>query len=317
MTTDLIRSLASTIDGAVALFEDAIPAAEAGIARELEELLRSLKVKNGKLVMSVENLRTLTRINGQLESVIVRSPNYQKGLEKYLSTFARVEEMQIQYFQKLSKNFTPSKFLSELQADSLRATRASLLRGGISQNVVAPITDLLRESIRVGINYDTMVSNLREIVVGTPEIEARLTKYVKQISTDALNQYSAGFMEVAAADLGLEWFDYAGAEMLTSRLFCQAMVHKRFYHVSEIPSLLAGDFKEFKEVKGKINSKTGLPDGMVYSTTPATFNIYRGGYNCRHQAIPVPESSVPSKVRILVYAKQGIAYDFEGYRIAA
>ena len=316
MPSELIRGITSTIDGAVSLFEDAIPFAEQGIAAELEQLLRSLKVKNGKLVMSVENLRTLSRINGQLESVIVRNPKYQAGLEKYLSTFERVQELQVAYFQKLSKTFSPSKFLVELQKDSLQATRASLLRGGISQNVVGPITDILRESVRVGINYNTMVSNLKEVILGTPTIESRLTQYAKQISTDALNQYSAGFMEVAAADLGLEWFDYAGAEMITSRLFCQAMVHKRFYHVSEIPSLLSGDFKEFKEVKGKINSKTGLPDGMVYSTTPATFNIYRGGYNCRHQAIPVPESAVPSKVRILVYAKQGIAYDFEGYKIA-
>jgi hypothetical protein len=312
-----IASLTQTIDRAVDLLSEALPASEQAILLEIETLLRSLNIRGGKLVQSVENLRALNRIAGRLESAIVNSKDYSTATAKYLSAFSKVEEIQRAYFTKLDSSFTPSKFLRKLQADSLVATEASLLRGGISSNVVAPIVDLVREGIKTGIDYNKLVGNLRQVVVGSPTIEPRLTKYVKQITTDALNQYAASYMEVAAGDLGLEWFDYAGAEMLSSRLFCQAMVKKRYYHVLEIPSLLEGNFIEFKAVKGTINSKTGLPDGMVPTTTPATFNIYRGGFNCRHQAVPIPEANVPRKVRELTYAKFDIAFNEMGYRVAA
>ena len=95
------------------------------------------------------------------------------------------------------------------------------------------------------------------------------------------------------------------------------MVEKKFFHKSEIPELLKGNFPQFKAMGGEIYPKTGLPQGMVPGTNPETFLIYRGGYNCMHQAVPVSEDIVPRSERVRVYELNGIEYDKDGFAIAA
>jgi hypothetical protein len=57
---------------------------------------------------------------------------------------------------------------------------------------------------------------------------------------------------------------------------------------------------------------------MIADTTKENFNIYRGGWNCRHHPIPVPEDNVPKEMRILVYQNYGLPYDKRtGFRKAA
>jgi hypothetical protein len=70
----------------------------------------------------------------------------------------------------------------------------------------------------------------------------------------------------------------------------------QYYHRSELPKIIKGNFAEFKEMKGEIYERTGLPQGMIEDTNPSNFQTYRGGYNCGHQAYPIPASLVPKNI---------------------
>jgi hypothetical protein len=145
-----------------------------------------------------------------------------------------------------------------------------------------------------------MVERLREYLTTTKAGDGALERYAKQITTDALNQYSAQYLQVVSNDLGLQWYRYTGAEIETSRPFCKACLDKQYIHQSEIPDLLAGKFPEFKKEGGEINSKTKLPQGMIAGTNPENFHIYRGGWNCGHQLVPVSEDRVPEIAKALI-----------------
>jgi len=88
---------------------------------------------------------------------------------------------------------------------------------------------------------------------------------------------------------------------------------KQFIYESELEDVVKGNFKEFDQENGKIDSRTDLPSGMIPGTNADNFKIYRGGYNCGHQLVPVSEVVVPKNIRMDVYSKQGIKYDSDGF----
>ena len=209
----------------------------------------------------------------------------------------KVAALNDKYFAAVQKNYQPPPILAELQNQSINATVNSLVNAGIDQNITQKIQDILRTNITTGASYPQLTQQLRDFLTNNETGVGALQRYTKQITTDALNQYSAQYLTSVANDLGFEWFRYTGAEIDTTRPFCNAMLDKKFFHISEIPDLLAGNFPEFAANDGKLNAKTGLPEGMVAGENEQTFFVYRGGYNCGHQIVGVPTESVPAQYR--------------------
>lgn len=85
--------------------------------------------------------------------------------------------------------------------------------------------------------------------------------------------------------------------MDTSRDFCKACVKKKYIHRSEFTSIVKGEFKEFKDIDGKISQRTKLPYGMIDGTNSTNFMVRRGGYSCNHKLIPVAKEVVPKEIR--------------------
>ncbi len=95
-------------------------------------------------------------------------------------------------------------------------------------------------------------------------------------------------------DLGLEWFEYVGSNIETTREFCEHLTEKRYVHKSEIKTILKGDIDGHQ---CEIYEKTGLPKGMIEGTTEQNFQVNCGGWNCRHQLVPVAKEAVPKVLR--------------------
>ena len=82
-----------------------------------------------------------------------------------------------------------------------------------------------------------------------------------------------------AVDLGLTWYRYIGGVIRTSRDFCIER-DGGYYHQEEIEEWADEDW-----------------DGKIDGTDAETIFSYCGGYNCRHDLIPVHESSVPNEYK--------------------
>jgi len=312
-----LTRLVQAIEGSVEHLNNSLPGIERRILNEVELLLRDLDLVNGNVRASVKNLRTISRIKTKLERIVVRDSGYRRGVDTYLGAFDKINAIQQDYFRTVEQGFEPSTFLKALENQSLEDTALSLTRGGIASNVVDPIRGVLQAGVRDQLSYSQLITSLRETITGSPDKLGGLERYVKQLTTDGLNQYAAQYMEVVSSDLGLDWYQYTGVKIETSRDFCIAMVNKRFFHRLEIPDLLKGQFPQFRAIGGSLNPKTGLPDGMNPATTSENFLVYRGGYNCHHQPIPVTETIVPSSERKRVYDKFGVPYNAEVFEIAA
>jgi len=316
MPQNHINALSQAIGAAVDGLNDVLPNVETQVFGEIEKLLSELTLVDGNITADVKNLKTVARLRGKIESAIVENNLYKTNVAKYLDGFNDINALQQKHFDEVFGKYDPTAVLTEMQNQTVRATTASLTRGGISPNVVEPIQEILRQNVTTGTSYFNLVKQLRQYIVGNAENVGHLGKYVKQITTDSLNQYSAQYMDIVSNDLNLEWFRYTSAIVATSRDLCIALVRKKWYHKKELPKIVKGQFKEFRAVGGTIYNKTKLPHGMVAGTNPANFPVYRGGYNCPHQPIPVPEGSVPRKTRVEVYGRLDIAHDDKGFKIS-
>lgn len=293
---DIAKDIVKTIGISVDSFNSSIPKVQRDILAEVELLVKKLDLKNDSIQATAKNLRIIGELKNKINKIL-RSPEYRGLVKEFTKTFSEVSKLQNEYFRSLSKEFKPNKLLNELQVQSINSTLNSLFEAGVEVNIGSKIVDILRQNITTGAKYSDMVSRLREYLDTTKAGEGALQRYAKQITTDALNQYSAQYMQVVSSDLGLEWYRYTGAEIETSRPFCKACLDKKYIHVSEIPDLLKGDFPEFKKENGRINPKTKLPEGMVAGTNPDNFHIYRGGWNCGHQLVPIPDVNIPASVK--------------------
>lgn len=290
----LIKLLQETVDK----FQQVIPDIQRAILDRLRVEIADLSLSSGNIIINAANVRKIAAIKAKIESIVLTA-SYKNAVKEYIAAYEVVNKLQNSYFNALVNGFTPPDIYKALQKESISSVVQDLTERGIQANVVVGIEDILRKNITTGGSYSDLQQSLENNILGNKS-DGSLERYTKQITTDAINQYSAQYTQIISSDLGLEWYYYAGSTLTTSREFCLACVEKRYIHISEFPLLLIGDFPEFKKYNGKLYK--GKPSGMILNTTVATLSINRGGYGCGHQMRPVSESLVPLDIRNTLYA---------------
>jgi hypothetical protein len=291
-----IQSVLNAVDEGLIDFNEAIPAIQEQIYRRLLRFQKELIVQGDTITNSVKNIKLLASLKSDLESIILNDTDYLESVTKLGKLYEKVDMLNYKYFKALEKKFKPPKVMEAIRKQSVTAVVESLTESGLNEQLINPIRDMIATYTNTGGSYAQMTKELNNYITGTPQIDGALVKYTKQIATDSLNQYTATVNSVLASDLGWEWFRYVGSNIKTTRTFCKALTKKQYYHISELPQIIKGNFEEFKAMKGKIYDRTGLPDGMIEDTNVSNFQVYRGGYNCGHQAYPIPKALVPKNI---------------------
>lgn len=293
-----INEILKTIDDSVNGFNESIPKVQQQLFDEINELSSKLETRNGRILANAKNIRLIGQIKQRFDKLITKNKGYKERVKKFTEAFGKVEQLQDQYFSETIQKYSRPQTLAAIRTESIDATIESLTGNGMKQSLVEPIREILRTNITSGAKYTDLTKSLRDFMLDNKTGEGRLAKHVKQITTDALNQYARTNIQTVTDNLGLEYFSYNGAIIDTSRPFCVALHKKKYFHKSEIPDLIKGDFKEFKDIDGKIDSKTGLPYGMIKDTNANNFLTLAGGWNCNHSPIPVDVLAVPESKRV-------------------
>lgn len=300
MTPDkIIQDLEDLIEARINAFNKSMPAVQRQAYKEVLNITAELdKNSDGTIKATVKNVRLIAKIKERLNAVILDG-KYKRELDKLIRTYEDISKLQNAYFSATVNQFTVPAVLAELQKQTIQITIESLGDGGMNANVINPVRDILTKNITTGGKIGDFVEEVRAYLLTDNETEGKLVRYSKQITTDALNQYSRNYNKVISDDLGFEFYRYSGSLRETSREFCVKMIEAKkgcmpYFHVSQIPDLLRG------QICGEqipIYKKTGLPNGMIKGTNPINFMVNAGGYSCNHQVIGVPDALVPKKLR--------------------
>jgi len=295
------KALISLINEAVEKFNKQVPGIQKQMLDDLQLLVQKLEVKDGKIKIATSNLKILSQIKSRLDKILL-SPEYIKSVKGYLGNFNDVVKLQNEYFNSVAKKFTPPKLTAEIKKQAIESVAKSLTENGLHANITDKVRDMMRKAVTGGASYSTLNKQLTDFLINNETGEGQLLRYTKQITTDALNQFSGQYTQIVSADLGFEWFRYSGSNIETTRPFCLACTDRKYFHISQLPKVLKGEFPEFEEREGKLNKKTGLPEGMIAGTDVTNFMTNRGGYNCGHQWRPVSEDLVPQEIKLEVYS---------------
>lgn len=297
---DIIKEL----NKAVRDFGKKIPESQKAMFEAIEKELRRLDLDGDKIKATVKNLSIVTSIKNKLNRIILND-EYKADVREYLKSFGTITRLHNDYWKSVESKFKPRPLLKAIRNQAVTDTASALTEAGIGANVSDRILLILRTNITTGGSYAALGRQLRDGLLSTTT-PGFLDRYTKQITTDAINQYSANYNQIVSSDLGYEWYKYDNTDIKTTRCFCDAMTDQPYLHVSQIPELIKGYGLRCKDQPVRLNPKTKLPEGMIAGTDASNFLIRRGGYNCRHQCRPMNERFIPLSVRDRVY--NSVAY---------
>lgn len=177
---------------------------------------------------------------------------------------------------------------------AVQNTMDALMGSGLKANVTDKLNDILLRAVTTNAKFSDLQEELRAHLLGKDGGQGAFARYATTYATTALSQFTGQNNKLLTDDLDCEWFMYVGSNKETTREFCSHLTAKKFVHRSEIPDLLKGKIDDYQCA---IYPKTNLPYGMIEGTTPDNFQCNCGGWNCRHQLIPVADAVVPLSIR--------------------
>ena len=249
---------------------------------EILSLLNDLDVKNGQIVISKENLRTIERISDDLKKVFLND-EYLKSVKEFAKEFDK---------QALLNNKVIDSGLGEIstpiasEAYIQTAKKSSVTALVNTSEFITPIQTILENAVVNGASLKDTIDSIRTFATGNDQVDSKVLSYVKQISNDSFAIADRSYTSIISEYLDNDWYYYAGGEKQTTRCFCEERVGN-YYHYKEIEAWGKG------ENLGECNIGGGKWAGQIAGTNESTIYSYLGGYNCMHSLIPVSESIVP------------------------
>lgn len=278
------------IDSATADFEKSVSSSERLIYAETQKIIKSLEIDaSGKIKPSVKNLRLLTKMRKHIAR-LANNKGYLKAVKDLVNSFEEVYQSQMKYFSTITQDVPHTKKYALMKQIAIDNTITNLTGAGLQASVTDKINDMLLRAVTSGAKYADLTNELHEHLTKTDKGSGALSKYANTYATTAISQYAGENNKILTDDLGLEWFEYVGSNIETTREFCEHLTEKRYIHKSEIKTILKG---EIDGHQCEIYEKTGLPKGMIEGTNEQNFQVNCGGWNCRHQLVPVAKEAIP------------------------
>lgn len=207
----------------------------------------------------------------------LRKTGYFTATEKLLDNFTGISQNSRLAAEIANNVKIAESLLTDTQIARRDAAIDKLIGQGLNANFVNPITETVNNAIVMGQNLQDLIGNLENVLItnANPNKQALglLSNYATRIGRDVLFQMQGAVNQVIRNEYDLDGYAYIGTEVEDTRPQCIRWLDKGFLKISELEDEIA-----WAEKNGK---------GMIQGTTPDTFAIDRGGYNCRHAAIPM------------------------------
>lgn len=218
-------------------------------------------------------------LTNQVREIVLKSLNsgtYPGAVNNYLRDFDTIKKFNFDVHRDVNE-LNPdelSKLINPMQKSTVQNTMNALTGTGIDTAFIEPMRTGIYQNIVAGSTKEDLENFLRGYILGNPEIDGKLMHYVKQVSRDALNQFDGQVNAMVADEFGLDAYRYVGSIIADSRPQCIRWTSRPggILLKSELPAEIAWMYSN--------------GTGSIPGTNVENFAIFRGGYNCRHSAIP-------------------------------
>lgn len=296
------KTITGTIDAAAANYAAVVNRTERKLLEKALTEAKALETDSaGKLKLSLANLRRLGDIKVALAKA-ASNKGYLKGVSDLAKAIGQIEAEQMEYYstafgaKSISDSFKDkAEYVKKL---AVKNTIDGLTGAGLDAGVLNGIYTLLMKAVTTSSSYADLTDQLYQTLISSETKTSSFARYANTYATTAMTQYAGQNNKMFTDDLDIKWFRYVGSNIETTRPFCEALTAKEWIYITEIPEILAGKIDQNGTIKTlPLNPKTNLPYGLIEGTTPDNFMVNVGGWNCRHQLVPVAAAAVPQNIR--------------------
>ena len=245
---------------------------------------------NGNIAQTEDNIRRIGLITDELNKVLA-SGEYKAAVQSFLGSIDEGVQLTDDIAKKIDKNFQPDNVQKQLLAISKQNAINAFFGSGLRENVTQPFLEQLTANVAARAPLREAVKALQGVIEGTDTTDGRLLANVRTTANTAQAIADRSYAAAVNDELGIEYFQYLGGEIATTRPFCQ---HREgaIFHRKEIEAW--GDGKN----SGGINDiRGGTWDGRIDGTDSRSIFTFVGGWNCRHYLVPVIKQKVPATVQ--------------------
>lgn len=273
----LAQAIEELILKADARYVTNITALQKDLYNQVLVILKDLELDDGYIMQTSANRRILNKADDKINEIF-RSNLYIAAVTNYVSVVKKVDQQNIKYFDSIKESFQSNRvFLKNLQTDAIATVEKYILQDGLKAQVINPLSQILSQNVNTGGQFSGFIDQIKDFIVGNPDVEGRALRYTRVYLRDILFQYSRSYQESVTSDLGLDWYLYSGGIIDTSREFCVERAGK-FFHRSEI--------EKWADLTWR---------GKIAGTTASSIFVFVGGHACSHSLIPVSKVIVPTE----------------------
>lgn len=259
-------------------FANAMKLLEPKLLRELNKLFDVVDVSGGKLQSNPETINFISSLDARIKKALNNS-GYNSAVGQLLTNFDPIKENNILVQEALNGISIKPSDLNPITRLEVQNTIDKLLGSGISRDFIIPIRESIYRNVVLGTSIKDAQETIRNYIISEDGKDSKLLRYTGQVAEDSISQYAGSIQQKIAIELELPDYIYVGSIITDSRCQCRYWVNKIKLDgtelIDEIETALDG---------GRLGDCNC--SGMIPGTTVENFAIRKGGYRCRHRAIP-------------------------------
>jgi hypothetical protein len=245
----------------------------------LMKIFENVDISNGRLSSSTKAEEFLASMDARVYMALKKA-GYGNYVNRLVNSYDLIGQNTQDLQEKLKNGIIPKKDINAIKRLEVEKTIANLTEQGLYNAFIAPVRQGLYRNIMFGATKDDTEEFLRSYVKSTKKNQSKLLQYVGQVAVDSLHQYSGSVDQVAKNSLDLNATQYVGSLITDSRAQCQKWISLGIIKDEDLQEEI--DFALDRSYYG--NKRCS---GMIPDTNTSNFCINRGGYRCRHRAIPI------------------------------
>lgn len=261
---EIIAKLDKQLNDLFSKLDINLPTIQRDIYGRLMQFINKLSTRKGSILASLDNLKLLSQFKKELFDLLQDNESMGNVVKDFINGISESTVYINDYFAILMTTFNrDTRLLKAIQKIVIDDTLDLLLGNGAYTNLIEPVRSILQQNITTGASYKDLQNELKQY------LDAKTSRYVKQITNDAVMGYERSYMQNIAQDLELEHYYYQGTKIATTRAFCQTRAGK-VYTENEVKNWASLNWQ-----------------GKRIGTNESNILYFAGGYNCRHRILPI------------------------------
>ena len=288
---ELVKSKIKLLENVPEELATAAERAQRDAWRKLGPLLAEMDVdENGNIAQTEDNVRRIGLITDELNKVLAGG-EYKDAVQSFLGSIDEGVQLTDDIARKIDSTFEPNNVQKQLLNISKQNAINAFFGSGLRERVTQPFLEQLTANVAARAPLREAVKALQGVIEGTDTTDGRLLANVRTTAGTAQAIADRSYAAAVNDELGIEYFQYLGGEIATTRPFCE---HREgaIFHRKEIESWGDG-----KNSAGINDIRNGTWDGRIDGTDSRSIFTFVGGWNCRHYLVPVIKQKVPASVQ--------------------